>query len=122
MKYISIFYARRTALALVNEFKKQNIIISFRTNNNIWNLLRTKSPQPTTEKTGIYKINCSDCDKFYIGQTGRGFLQRFREHLPKNNIYMNRSQFANHLISKGHNYKNFESNFKAIHILSLIHI
>ena len=66
--------------------------------------------------TGIYKINCSDCDKFYIGQTGRGFLQRFKEHLPKNNIYTNRSQFAKHLISEGHNYNSFESNFKAIHI------
>ena len=50
MKYISTFYSRRTALALVNDFKKRNIIISFRTNNNIGNLLRTKSRQPTTEK------------------------------------------------------------------------
>ena len=33
-------------------------------------------------KSGIYKlsINCSNCDTIYIGQTGRSFKKRYKEH------------------------------------------
>lgn len=31
-------------------------------------------------KSGVYKISCLDCDKSYIGQTGRSFAIRLNEH------------------------------------------
>ena len=31
--------------------------------------------------SGVYKLNCADCHKFYIGQTGRNIKTRFNEHL-----------------------------------------
>ena len=48
-------------------------------------------------KTGVYKLKCNDCDKFYIGQTGRPFSSRFYEHtkeLTNNNI---QSTFTTHI-------------------------
>lgn len=28
----------------------------------------------------VYKINCADCNKFYIGQTKKHFETRIKEH------------------------------------------
>jgi len=33
----------------------------------------------------VYKINCNDCDKVYIGQTKRHLVTRIKEH--RNNKY-----------------------------------
>ena len=33
---------------------------------------------------GVYKVNCNNCNKFYIGETGRSLNTRMREH--KNDI------------------------------------
>jgi hypothetical protein len=33
------------------------------------------------EKSGIYEINCKDCNKKYIGQTKRPIITRFKEHM-----------------------------------------
>ena len=66
------------------------------------------------KKTGIYKISCNDCDKFYIGQTGRAFQTRFKEHLPKakNNL---KSNYAAHLVNENHSYTDFETNMIPLH-------
>ena len=29
----------------------------------------------------VYKINCPDCDSFYVGETNRRLIDRFKEHL-----------------------------------------
>eukprot|EP00061_Rhincodon_typus_P018383 g47535.t1 len=40
-------------------------------------LSRTKDPLPTIGRTNVmYKIPCRDCDKHYVGQTGRKFLKK----------------------------------------------
>ena len=59
--------------------------------------------------------NGNDCDKFYIGQTGRKFIDRFKEHLPKKNISSTKSNLAFHLINKSHNYTRFAENMKPVH-------
>lgn len=32
------------------------------------------------KKWYLYKIKCNDCDSYYIGQTGRTFQERYKEH------------------------------------------
>ena len=39
-----------------------------------------KEKTPNKQKSGIYKIQCNDCDKVYIGQTRRIIKQRGIEH------------------------------------------
>jgi len=55
--------------------------------------------QQTTDKysqSGAYKLTCQDCNKAYVGQTGRSFLKRFKEHRQAftSNSYM--SNYARH--------------------------
>ena len=68
-------------------------------------------------KTGDYKLNCNDCNSFYIGQTGRSFLSRYSEHLKalsNNNIH---SAFATHIHTKNHSYTNIDTNLEILHYL-----
>ena len=55
-------------------------------------------------KRQIYRLQYDDCDKFYIGQTERRFIDRYKEHLPKKDITSAKSNFALHLINENHNY------------------
>ena len=61
---------------------KQNLTETFqvvsKTSPTIKNLIQRR---PKSTKTGnIYKIPCHDCDKEYIGETGRELEKRIREH------------------------------------------
>ena len=52
-----------------------------RTNNTLPKLLIPKTQ--TLEKysrSRAYKLSCPDCNKAYVGQTGRSFAQSFKEH------------------------------------------
>ena len=63
-------------------------------------------------KSGVYKLQCDDCDAFYIGQTGRSFNQRHVEHMrclrkgnslnPKASPLNYISAFADHLFDNNH--------------------
>ena len=59
---------------------------------------------------------CNDCDMVYIGQTGRAFRQRFKEHLPKNNLKASKSKYAEHLMVHNYNYTDFDINCKPLHL------
>lgn len=55
------------------------------------------------QKSGVYKILCSECQKIYIGQTRRNILQRFKEHC--SHIKFNRptkSSVAEHSLAETH--------------------
>lgn len=114
-KYISTEYTKNTAATLQNIFKKHNIMMTFRTTNNIQRLLHPKIPKDNKEKTGVYKLTCDDCEGFYIGQSGRPLFQRFKEHVPKGSVNNNKSNYAKHLILKNHNYTDFSNNCKVLH-------
>jgi len=62
-------------------FAKHDIRIASYSNNRIKTLLpSTKDKTPTLEKSGIYKVSCSDCEYVYIGQTIRDIHTRYKEH------------------------------------------
>jgi len=53
----------------------------------------------------VYKINCNDCDKVYIGQTKRHLVTRIKEH--RNNIKNQSGNFSvvtDHRLSFNHNF------------------
>jgi hypothetical protein len=51
---------------------------------------------------GVYKLNCRSCARSYIGQTGRSFKTRFKEHV--SDIKNNRCKtgYSQHILNYGH--------------------
>ena len=65
----------------------------------------SKDPIPLMEKSGVYKLECSDCPAIYIGQTGRKLQDRVTEH---EKAFLKRtperSNFAAHLIDSDQSF------------------
>jgi hypothetical protein len=61
------------------------------------------------DNNGIYQLNCLDCPKKYIGQTGRTFKTRYKEHIHA--VRNNRSDmgYSRHILETGHTYGNIEN-------------
>lgn len=83
-----------------------------RINNNIQKLFPSKHIIATDMKSGIYKLSCTDCDHFYVGQTGR----TFKEHLLYKNIRNMKSNFAQDLINEKHMCIDFDINLRPLYI------
>ena len=117
IKYISMNYTNILPEYMLNIIKKIGFQVSFRTSNNIGKkLLHHNKIYLTKEKSGIYKMQCKDCDKIYIGQTGRTFYKRYTEHLPKSDIRKVDSIFAKHLMNENHDPQSFEDSCIPLHI------
>ncbi len=78
-------------------------------------LVRPKDPIPPGRQDGVvYKIPCGECDKVYIGETGRALDTRMKEHdadvKSKNPDKKVKSAVAEHAHKTGHypNWKNVE--------------
>ena len=63
-------------------FKKTNIGIAYTTKDNLRHLLnsRQNTKQDVYRKSGVYKVTCTECNNQYVGQTGRPFHIRYKEH------------------------------------------
>jgi len=74
-----------------------------RANNTLQKLLM---PKPQTRdkysRSGAYKLTCPDCNKAYIGQTGRSFTQRFKEHRNAFRSSSTTSNYAKHVLEHSH--------------------
>lgn len=115
--FVSIEFGDNLHYTIKNELRKHNIILSNKTSNRLERHLNNKS-RPANDDlngTGVYKLTCNDCPKQYIGQSGRSFRTRFREHLPKPKLRTQRSKFAEHLALENHNVNNCESNLHVLH-------
>jgi hypothetical protein len=98
-------------------FKHTNIRISYRTNNNIWkNLYQNPPEQDKNRQFGVYKLTCTDCGKAYIGQTGRKFHTRYKEH--KRVFYYNpqHSKYAQHLTENKHSFGSINNIMEVIYL------
>ena len=56
------------------------------------------------EKSGVYALHCHNCEARYIGQTGRSFSTRIKEHLHAWKYNTTKSHFATHLLDTGHTF------------------
>lgn len=65
-------------------------------------LVNNKTKIPQLNQSGVYKINCKDCEAVYIGQTGRSLEKRLKEH--RNSIINNikNTGISTHCIDNNH--------------------
>ena len=103
--YTSLTYFGKLSEKVSKIITNSNQIdVAYRSHNSIGSVLLNVKHKPTfLEKSGIYKINCGECNAVYIGQTQRNLDIRYCEHLrayrkkkPEN------SNFAKHLLEQNH--------------------
>jgi hypothetical protein len=92
---------------IARTLRKFNVNVAFKSRNTLGKWLKHKQTKFNTdnekyESCGIYKIKCRSCQNAYIGQTGRSFKTRFKEHA--SGIANNRSKtgYSHHILNKGH--------------------
>ena len=80
-------YVGKETTYITNLFRRTGLKIVFRIKNAIGNLLSHRNPTPDKlSLSGVYKLTCPDCNKAYVGQTGRlrHAVQGARESIQKN--------------------------------------
>ena len=83
---------------LANTFRKHKYKIAYRTNNTIKKHINdTNTDIDKYNKTGVYKLNCNNCNSFYIGQTGRSFSSRYSEPVSYTHLDVYKRQHLGHV-------------------------
>ncbi|XP_045779584.1 uncharacterized protein LOC123877124 [Maniola jurtina] len=111
----SLTYFGTVSERIAKTLKAHDIHVAFRTNNTLKNICNGKDKLNNKQKSGIYKLECSDCKATYVGQTGRKFETRYKEHLAAvRNNQPQKSHFAKHLLDSGHKLSSDHS-YKILH-------
>ncbi len=97
-------YEREIKLLFKNEKQHgSKLIFYYKREQNLLNLFskQYKNFGPDNGISGVYKIPCNDCNLSYIGQTGRPFNVRLKEHM---NFSGSAGKYAtyDHAINTGH--------------------
>jgi len=102
-KWITFTFYSPVIRRITNLFKDTNIKIAFRTTNTIQQQLSTRKSNQTNP-SDIYKIQCNNCNKTYIGQTGGSISTRFKEHIRYIKYNNPQSAYAIHTLQNKHEY------------------
>jgi hypothetical protein len=104
--------------AITKLLKNTEIGISYRTKNNIKHLLRIKENHNNDKYnlSCVYQLRCGNCPQKYIGQTGRTFRIRFKEHIRDIRNNGQSCKFAQHILDTTHAYGTIENTMKIVHI------
>jgi hypothetical protein len=111
-KWAIFTYAGREIKTITKLFKDANINIAYKTQNTVEHILRPKLSTTTDNiynNSGIYQLNCLECPKNYIGQTGRTFKTRYKKHIQA--IRNNRPDtgYCRHILDTGHAYGSIDN-------------
>jgi hypothetical protein len=87
-KWATFTYVGKDTHFKTNISRHTDIQITFRTKNTMQNLLRPKKLNRNKfSSSGVYKLTCPECNKVYVGQTGRRFSLCHNKHrLPSTTI------------------------------------
>jgi hypothetical protein len=82
-KWATFSYIGKEVRTITKLFRNTEIRIAYKTRNTIQHLLQLKENNDPDiyNHSGIYEISCKSCNLKYIGQTGRSFRIRYKEHL-----------------------------------------
>jgi len=100
VKWIRLPFLGRLSLRLASELRRFNYRVRFYPISTLGTLSKLKDPSTQEEQSGIYRIDCGECDAFYIGQTGRSLATRFKEHKTKATAVSSHCHSAGHDLNK----------------------
>jgi hypothetical protein len=100
----NVYIIGKETRAIARLFKNTDVKIAHRTTNTIQNHLREKRQNNIYERSGIYQLKCGGCHKKYVGQAGRNFQKRYKEHIQSIRTNNSNSRFAQHILETQHPY------------------
>jgi len=104
-KWALFTYIVKETTFITNLFKKTDLKIAWCTNNTIPKLLMPHHHPPNKyARSGAYKLTCPDCNKAYVGQTGRSFTVWFKEHKYTFKTNSHVSNYAKHILELSHSF------------------
>lgn len=114
IKYVAAPYIKGVSEIMNRSLKKFNIVLSNKTTNTLRSeLCKLKDRTADEDKCNcVYKINCGDCNKFYLGETGRSVSKRVYEHKYNVTCKNVNSQIFQHVIENNHRI-----DFSNVHII-----
>jgi hypothetical protein len=83
-------------------FKDTQLKVAFRTRNTINNILKHYAQIDKYNNSGIYQMKCVNCPLKYVGQTGRTFNIRYKEHIQAIRSNNGNSGYSNYILNSGH--------------------
>ena len=114
-------YIKGVTEPLTHVLKKYDISVIKKTMNTLQQQCPAPkfSPSPDSQTNVVYKIPCANCSWCYIGETGRVFNTRKKEHIRNVKTAAKGSRIANHAWSHDHSidFNNDVSRQKMIIIL-----
>jgi hypothetical protein len=117
-KWVKFVCVGKETRYITKLFKNTPLKVAYTTNNNLGKLLEVQKTEKLNkfDRNGVYQLTCPACQKKYVGQTGRPFHVRFREHYRDYKYPNNKSKFAQHVIEEGHAFGPKENIMDMIHI------
>ena len=115
-KWASFTYIGKETSYITNIFRRTELEIAFRTTNALGNLITHRhQSHDKFSLSRVYKLICPDCNKTYVGQTGRRFSIRYKEHMTAFRYNSNNSSFAKHLMEESHPFGPMKNIMQIIH-------
>jgi hypothetical protein len=111
-KYSTFTYVGKETRYITRLFNNTNLKISFMTTNTLKHLLPPKFNVDKYKQNGVCRLDCQTCPLNYVGQSGRQFKARFKEHIHALKENKDTSMFAQHILSTGHAYSGREDTVK----------
>ena len=104
-KFYKLNYVKGISNKIINMLKKYNIRTTCINTNNIGKILtNNKDKTDKFSKSGIYCINCNECNAVYYGQTGRNLGIRVTEHFKSISKGESTTGFSTHCIENNHTF------------------
>jgi hypothetical protein len=113
-KWATFTYYGKETKGIAKLFKETNIKLAFRTKNTIQNLVKPRLQQDEYENSGVYQMRCMDCPLKYIGQMGRIFKARYKEHIQAIRNNNSNSGYSKHILNTGHTYGSVTNTTKVL--------
>jgi len=115
-KWATFTYIGRGTTYITYILKHSDIKIAYCTNNTTHNhLTYDNHNHDKFSSTGVYKMTCLDCNKAYVGQTGRNFIERYNEHKRAFRNNSHTSRFAQHLNEHAHCFGSIDNIMQILH-------
>jgi hypothetical protein len=113
-KWITLTYFGQETKQITKTFRDTNTKIAFRTTNTVQKLLQSKQYRNTYDNSGVYRLKCMDYPLQYIGQTGRSFHTRYKEHIRAIKYNKDTFTYAQHILNMGHTYGSLQNTMEII--------